>query len=303
MIYTVTLNPSVDYIVGVDDFNLGSLNLTSFEAKSPGGKGINVSRVLKRLAIENAALGFIGGFTGAFITNELKKEGVTSDFVQVDGDTRINIKLKTGVETEINGQGPDITENDLADLERKLEPLGKGDMIILAGSIPKSVPDTVYQSLARKARGKGAEVIIDASGNALKNALAERPFLVKPNHHELGGLFDAKVETMEDALTYGRKLLELGPQNVIVSMGGKGALFISGTEAYSAEAPDGKVKNTVGAGDSVVAGFTAAYLETADKKEAFRYGVATGSATAFSLGFAEKSKIEALLQEIKLKEL
>ncbi|WP_070119426.1 1-phosphofructokinase [Bacillus marinisedimentorum] len=303
MIYTVTLNPSVDYIVGVDNLELGSLNITSFETKSSGGKGINVSRVLKRLGQENTALGFLGGFTGAFISEELSREGVSSDFVHVGGDTRINIKLKTGEETEINGQGPEITENNLAGLERKLETLGKEDVVIFAGSIPKSVPDTVYQFLAQKAKSKGAEVIIDAKGGALKNALAEQPFLVKPNHHELGGLFDAQVETMEDALIYGRKLLDLGPQNVIVSMGGKGALFLNSSEAYAAAAPEGKVKNTVGAGDSVVAGFTASYLETADKKEAFRYGIATGSATAFSLGFAEKTNVEALLEKVKMIEI
>lgn len=301
MIYTITVNPSVDYIVGVDPFKLGDLNITTFEEKHPGGKGINVSQVLHNLGHPSIALGFVGGFTGDYIQKELEQNGIKTEFIQVAGDTRINMKLKTGIETEINGQGPKLTEQHLAELLDKLDRLTGEDLVIIAGSIPSSLPNNTYQQLVKKAKEQGAKVILDAKGNALKQALTERPFLVKPNHHELGDLFDVVIDSPEAAIPYARKLIESGVENVIVSLGGEGALLVNNDFTLFANAPSGQVKNSVGAGDSVVAGFTAAYLTTASLKEAFRYGVATGSATAFTIGLGNKQQVEALIGQIEVK--
>ena len=300
MIYTVTLNPSVDFIVEVEDFQLDGLNRMNKEAKYPGGKGINVSRILKRIDVDNTALGFYGGFPGEFILDALRKEGVKADFIQVDEDSRINIKLKTGHETEINGLGPAISSDKMNDLFKKLEGLTESDILILSGSIPPSMPKDLYQEWTRSFAGKGISVVVDTSGKALLDVVKEHPFLVKPNHHELGELFDKKIDTADDAIHYGKILVEQGAQNVIVSMAGDGALLINKEEVYSATIPQGTVKNSTGAGDSLVAGFIGKWDQTKDLLQAFQYGVASGSATAFNYDLAEKQDIEALLPQVHI---
>ncbi|KHD86003.1 1-phosphofructokinase [Heyndrickxia ginsengihumi] len=303
MIYTVTLNPSVDYIVKVNDFEVGGLNRSIMDTKFPGGKGINVSRVLKRLNVSSTALGFIGGFTGNYIEQFLKTEGISTDFVQVEEDTRINIKLKTEKETEINGQGPIITEQTLKQFIGKIEQLNEDDLILFSGSIPSSLPATIYVDLIKRCQEKHIRVIADVSGESLNHVIHANPFLIKPNHHEIGEIFNTKIETVEDAHLYGRKLLDLGVQNVIVSMAEKGALFLNKDSAYYATAPRGIVKNSVGAGDSVVAGFLSQFSQGKSYEEAFRVGVACGSATAFSLELCTKDEVETLLPQVKVQNL
>ena len=300
MIYTVTLNPSVDFIVEVENFQLDGLNRMRKEAKYPGGKGINVSRILKRIGVDNTALGFYGGFPGEFILDALNKEGIKEDFIKVDEDSRINIKLKTGRETEINGLGPAISTEKMNDLFKKLEGLTVNDILILSGSIPPSMPKDLYHEWTKVFAGKDIPVVVDTSGKALLDVVKEQPFLVKPNHHELGELFDTKVETAEDAIHYGKILVEQGAQNVIVSMAGDGALLINQEAVYSATIPQGTVKNSTGAGDSLVAGFIGKWDQTKDLLQAFQYGVASGSATAFNYDLAEKQDIEALLPQVHI---
>lgn len=303
MIYTVTLNPSVDFIVEVEGFQLGGLNRMSKEAKYPGGKGINVSRILQRIGVDNTALGFSGGFPGEFILDALRKEGIKEDFIQVDEDSRINIKLKTSHETEINGLGPAIAAEQMDKLLKKLEGMQEGDILVLSGSIPPSISKNLYQELTKVYAAKGILVVVDASGKALLDVVKEHPFLVKPNHHELGELFDTKTETIEDAIHYGKILVEQGAENVIVSMAGEGALLINHEAVYSATIPKGTVKNSTGAGDSLVAGFIGKWDQTKDLLQAFQFGVASGSATAFNYDLAQQGDIEALLPEVQVTKL
>ncbi|WP_342471872.1 1-phosphofructokinase [Metasolibacillus sp. FSL H7-0170] len=300
MIYTMTLNPSIDYIVEVTPFQLGALNLIQKEAKFPGGKGINVSQVLKRLGTDSKALGFVGGFTGNYIVNALQQKGIATDFVHVQEDTRINIKLKTGQETEVNGRGPTIQELELANLLNKINRLADGDVLVLAGSIPQCLPATIYETMAATVTQKGAKVVVDTTGEVLLNVLPNSPFLIKPNHHELGELFNVTIETIEEAIPYGKRLVEMGAQHVIVSMAGAGALLFSKELALYANVPKGVLKNSVGAGDSVVAGFLSCYFRMGDVQQAFRYGVASGSATAFSLELCTQAEVEELLPQIQL---
>lgn len=303
MIYTVTLNPSIDYIVEVNQFQLDALNVIDRESKFPGGKGINVSRVLTNIGIPTKALGFVGGFTGKFIQDFIEAEGISHDFVHVKDDSRINIKLKTGQETEINGQGPSLTEENIQTLYSKLDNLEAGDVLILAGSIPPSLPKTLYSDLTAKYSERGVKVIVDAGGKVLAEVLKEKPFLVKPNHHELNDLFGTNIETVEEAIPYGRKVIDMGAENVIVSMAGAGALLFTKDATYTATIPKGKVLNSVGAGDSLVAGFMGTYTAENDFVKAFQYAVATGSATAFSRDLASKEKIESLLNQVTIKKL
>lgn len=300
MIYTVTLNPSIDYYVVVDTFQLGGLNRMRHDIKYPGGKGINVSRVLSRIGIETKALGFIGGFTGRFIQEVLTQEGIATDFVQVDGDTRINIKLKTAEETEINGAGPNISASQLQELLGKIKEMDNSDTLILAGSIPSSLDDSLYSSMMKRCLDKGIRVVVDTSGKAMLELLRYKPFLVKPNQHELGEFFGVAVNTLEEVIQYGRKLVEMGAQHCIVSMAGDGAVLITADEAYVANVPQGKLINSVGAGDSLVAGFIGTFVRTGSVQQAFAYGVATGSATAFSTDLCTQERIEELLPQIKL---
>jgi 1-phosphofructokinase len=303
MIYTLTLNPSVDYIVQLESFQLGELNRTLSETKFPGGKGINVSRVLKHVGVTSKALGFNGGFTGDYIEEYLHNERIETDFVKVKEDTRINIKLKTGQETEINAKGPTISERDFHMLKEKIAQLTSEDMLVLAGSIPTTLPKTTYEELVKVCKESDAEFVVDAEGELLKNVLPYHPFLIKPNHHELGELFDTTISSCEEVIPYGKKLIEMGAKNVIVSLAEKGAVLITGDMSLQAEVPKGKVKNSVGAGDSMVAGFLAAYEKTSDLKEAFRYSVAAGSATAFSLGLCTKENIEELLSQVNIRDI
>ncbi|MGJ7909568.1 1-phosphofructokinase [Neobacillus sp. LXY-1] len=303
MIYTLTLNPSVDYIVQLEQFELGQLNRTISEAKYPGGKGINVSRVLKQFGIKSMALGFVGGFTGAYIKQYLSNESIATDFVEVKEDTRINIKLKTGIESEINARGPMITEEDFQLLKEKVHYLDQDDLLVLAGSIPSTLPPTTYEELVKICEAKGAKFVVDAEGDLLKKVLPFRPFLIKPNHHELGELFNVNLSTPDEVIPYGKKLIEMGAQNVIVSLADKGAVFINKEVSLLAEVPKGKVKNSVGAGDSMVAGFLAAYRKKADVEKAFQFSVASGSSTAFSLGLCTKENVEELLPQVHIKSL
>lgn len=303
MIYTVTLNPSVDFIVEVEDFQLDGLNRIRKEAKYPGGKGINVSRVLNRIGVETTAVGFSGGFPGSFIEDALKKENVMQNFVQVDEDSRINIKLKTDHETEINGLGPSISPEKMDELLGTLSGMQQGDILVLSGSIPPSLPKNLYQELTKQFASKGIHVVVDASGKALLDVVKEKPFLVKPNHHELGELFDTQTETIEDAIHYGKRLVEQGAENVIVSMAGEGAVLLNKEGTYTATIPKGTVKNSTGAGDSLVAGFIGKWVQTKDIQKAFQYGVASGSATAFNYDLAEKEDIDSLLPQVNIKKL
>ncbi|WP_060680973.1 1-phosphofructokinase [Virgibacillus halodenitrificans] len=300
MIYTLTLNPSLDYILQMDQVHLGELNRTSSEAKYPGGKGINVSQVLNTLGVQSEALGFLGGFTGKYIEDYLQSKQIKTNFVYVEEDTRINVKLRANEETEINAKGPAITEANLKELERRISNLTSEDMLILAGSIPSSLPSTIYEKLVKLCHQNGAAFVVDAEGDLLKKVLPYQPFLIKPNHHELGDLFNVTISSCEDAIPYGRELVKQGAQHVIVSLAGEGAVFISKDVCYIATVPKGEVKGSVGAGDSMVAGFVATYLKTRAVKEAFQYSVAAGSATTFSNGLCSKEKVESLLPQVKL---
>ncbi|MEC0180766.1 1-phosphofructokinase [Paenibacillus peoriae] len=300
MIYTVTLNPSIDYIVEVDDLKLGDLNRMKRDLKLPGGKGINVSRILNQLGADSTAIGFLGGFTGRFIDDTLREESIKTDFVIIEDDTRINIKLKHGDETEINGLGPAIREQEANALVQKLSGLQKNDIVVLSGSIPPSLGGDFYSRLISVCQQTGAEFVIDTTGEALMKALVHKPLLVKPNHHELAELFGVTIHSKEEIVTYGRKLLEAGAKNVLISMAGEGALFITADEVYHANVPAGTVKNSVGAGDSMIAGFVGTLALLGDPIEAFRAGVASGSATAFSDDLATREKIEQLRPQVTI---
>jgi 1-phosphofructokinase len=298
MIYTVTLNPSLDYIVEVDQVTLGELNRTKNETKFPGGKGINVSQVLKRLDVDSRALGFLGGFTGDYIEEFLTSHGINTDFVKVDEDTRINIKLKSENETEINAKGPNITEENFEALKGKIRELTSEDILVLAGSIPSTMPESTYEELVKLCNENGTKFIVDAEGELLKKVLPLNPFLIKPNHHELGDLFNTVINSCEEVIPYGRELIKQGAQNVIVSLADKGAVLINKDLALIATSPKGDVKSSVGAGDSMVAGFIATYEKTKSIEEAFRFSVAAGSATAFSIGLCTREKMESLLPQV-----
>lgn len=300
MIFTLTLNPSVDYIVQLEAFTPGELNRSSREDKFPGGKGINVSRVLNRMGVSSKALGFIGGFTGKYIEEYLQKEAIFTDFVQVSGDTRINIKVRTEKETEINAKGPNIQSLDFETLKEKIKTLTREDVLVLAGSIPSTLPKTTYEELVKICAENGTGFVVDAEGELLMKVLPYKPFLIKPNHHELGEIFNTEITTCEEAIHFGKKLIEKGAQNVIVSLAGSGAVYINSETVLIAEVPVGEVKSSVGAGDSMVAGFLAKYEETRDGKAAFQYSVASGSATAFSIGLCTLEKVEQLQSEVKI---
>ncbi|CAM3648565.1 1-phosphofructokinase [Cytobacillus oceanisediminis] len=300
MIHTLTLNPSVDYIVELEEIKVGGLNRMQNDTKFPGGKGINVSRVLNRMDVKSKALGFVGGFTGDYIADYLKNENIDTDFVPVAEDTRINVKIKTGTETEINAKGPAILKENLQDLKTKIGRLSDGDLLVLAGSIPSTLPETTYEELVKICSENGAAFVVDAEGELLKKVIPYKPFLIKPNHHELGEIFDTEFTAAEEVIPYGQKLVDMGAQNVIVSLAGKGAVLVTDENAYIASVPQGEVKSSVGAGDSMVAGFLAAFEQYRDIEKAFQYSVASGSATAFSLGLCTKEKAEGLLSQVSI---
>ncbi|MBM6868485.1 1-phosphofructokinase [Collinsella tanakaei] len=298
MIYTVTFNPCLDYVVGVDDLALGAVNRVASEAIMAGGKGINVSIVLKNLGHASCALGFLAGFTGDEIAHQLQLMGVDTDFIGVErGMSRINVKIKAAEETEINGIGPDITDADVEALYAKLDALVSGDILIISGSVPAVLPGDIYERIMAALEGRGIRIVVDATRDLLVNVLAYHPFLIKPNNHELGEIFDVELKTRAEVVPYAKKLQERGARNVLVSMAGEGAVLVTETgEVLEAVAPVGTVVNSVGAGDSMVAGFVAGYLESdGDFERAFRMGVCTGSASAFSLGLATREQVEELL--------
>ena len=302
MIYTVTFNPSLDYIVRMDHFEAGAINRVSYEQVLAGGKGINVSIVLHNLGHESTALGFVAGFTGAEIEHKLDAFPVKHDFVHLEnGFSRINVKAKAENETEINGQGPDISEAAQKKLFEKLDTLGKGDTLVLAGSIPKTLPDDIYERIMERLDGRGIRIVVDAEKKLLLNVLKYHPFLIKPNNHELGDMFGVVLKTDEEIVTYAKKLQEKGATNVLISMAGDGAILLTADgKHYKSPAPKGKLVNSVGAGDSMVAGFLTGCIESHDDLEtAFYMGVATGSASAFSENLATRPEVEALLKTIR----
>ncbi|AQY51934.1 fructose-1-phosphate kinase [Listeria weihenstephanensis FSL R9-0317] len=303
MIYTVTLNPSIDYIVEVDDLKLGELNRMNAAVKLPGGKGVNVSRILNQLKINNRALGFLGGFTGEFIREWLEKEGSESQFTYIKDDTRINIKLKHGEETEINGLGPSIDSKETLQFLENFESMKARDIVILSGSIPPSLGNDFYNQIIEKCEAGGIDFMIDTTGQSLLNTLEKKPFLIKPNHHELAEAFGIKFSGLEDVIVYGKKCLEMGAKHVIVSMAGDGALLFVGDKVYQSNTPVGVVKNSVGAGDSMIGGFVGTYQETQDVLEAFKVAVATGSATAFSTDLATYDDIQKLIPEVRISQI
>lgn len=301
MIYTITFNPALDYISQVENFEIGKINRTKTEKILPGGKGLNVSTVLKNLGLGNTALGFIAGFTGEELKRKIEEHGIETDFVKVkNGITRINVKISSNEETALNGNGPEISEDELQQLLEKIDKIKKGDIVILAGNVPKCIKNNIYEIICFKLEKNGVTFIVDSTRELLINVLKYKPFLIKPNKDELQETFNVKINTNEEIIEYAKKLQEMGAQNVLISLGGEGAILITkeGKEYYK-QAPKGQVVNTVGAGDSMVAGFIAGYLESGDYEQALKMGIATGSASTFSMNLATKEEVEILLKNIK----
>lgn len=300
MIYTVTFNPAIDYVVHTDDMQVGAVNRSRQEEVYFGGKGINVSVVLHELGLASKALGFVAGFTGEAIEQGLRADGIETDFIHLEkGFSRINVKIKSGEETEMNGQGPEIPEDKLRQLFDQLEQVQDGDTIILAGSIPASLPADVYEQILRHLSGKQVRAVVDATRDLLVNVLKYKPFLIKPNNFELGEIFGVPLkDDVDEIVRYAGKLQEMGARNVLVSMAGDGAVLLDENGGvHACGVCKGTVKNSVGAGDSMVAGFVAG-CETGDYDYALKLGTATGGATAFSEGLAKKELIDELLQQL-----
>lgn len=296
MIYTLTLNPAVDYYITVDDFKSGVVNRTKGEKISFGGKGINVSLMLKELGLRSTCMGFVGGFTGDALEKHLNSRGIECDFVKVSGNTRINVKLN---DTDINAAGPDISDKDTQKLYAKLDNIKKHDILELSGSVPKSLPQNIYETILEHLKDKGIEFIVDAEKDLLLATLKYNPLLIKPNHHELGQIFGVEINDFDTALVYAKKLIDMGAQNVMVTLGDKGAvLACKNGEAYTQAAPKGNVISAVGSGDSAIAAFLSESLNGGDYKECLKYSVAAGSATAFSAGLATKDDIVKLMGEM-----
>lgn len=301
MIYTITFNPALDYIVSVEDFQMGMTNRTTEETMLPGGKGINVSIVLKNLGFDSTALGFTAGFTGEEIKRRLEETGCSSQFITIpQGMSRINLKLKSADGTEINGMGPDIDPESMQKLMGQLDTLQPKDILVLAGSIPNSISNSIYKEIMERLAAKDILVVVDATKDLLVNVLENRPFLIKPNNHELGEIFGVQLKKREEAVPYARKLQEMGARNVLVSMAGEGAVLADENgDIWESPAPEGKLVNGVGAGDSMVAGFLAGWLKSGDYRQAFRMGVAAGSASAFSELLATGKEVEDLLEKME----
>ena len=300
MIYTVTFNPSLDYIVSVDNFTPGKVNRTCKEIMFPGGKGINVSIVLKNLGMDSTILGFIAGFTGEEIRRQVLEMGCREDMIPIpNGLSRINVKLRSNEESEINGMGPFIDDTAIKALYCKLDKLQKGDVLILAGSIPSCMPETMYFDIMKYLAEKEVLIAVDATKDLLLNVLPCHPFVIKPNNHELGEIFHVEIKEKEDVITYAKKLQEQGARNVLVSMAGDGAVLVAEDgSVYTSEAPKGKVVNSVGAGDSMVAGFVYGYLTSGSYETAFKTGISCGSASAFSENLATREEVEAILKTL-----
>ncbi|MGN0476011.1 MAG: 1-phosphofructokinase [Ruminococcus sp.] len=300
MIYTVTFNPAIDYVVELVSFNIGEVNRTTREYMNLGGKGVNVSRVLTNLGIENTALGFVAGFTGEALKTGLGEMGVKTDFIRLkDGNTRINVNIKGITETDINARGPEISDEAIDELYSKLDNLKDGDILVLAGSIPASLPSDMYERIMSRLYGKGIKFVVDATKDLLMKSLKYEPFLIKPNNHELGEVFGIQLKNDDEIIYYARELKKKGAKNVLVSMAGDGAVLVDENNiAHRIGTPKGKVVNSVGAGDSMVAGFLAGYLENGDYQHALKMGTASGSASAFSEGLATKQEVMDLLNKI-----
>lgn len=304
MIYTITLNPAIDYVIGLPKLELGLVNRLESAIKLPGGKGINVSRILKELDIDTTAWGFTGGMPGRFIEEQLQALNLRTDFTRIGGDTRINVKLKANRETELNAPGPTITDQEVAAFRARFASLKAGDVVIMAGSIPSGLPATFYRDLIPLIHARGAEFVIDTTGQALLDTLPSQPLVVKPNHHELAALFnDAEYADLQATVTAGRKLLGLGAKHVLVSMAGAGALMITKDRAWHGTVAKDRVLNSVGAGDSMLAGFTGTFALTHDPLLSFKKAIACGSATAFSTDLADRAKIDAVEATISIREL
>lgn len=300
MIYTVTFNPALDYVIRMEKLELGMVNRSSAEAIFYGGKGINVSTVLNNIGVESVALGFVAGFTGQEIEEGVKALGVTTDFIHLpEGLSRINVKIKAEQETEINGQGPQIKMEQVEGLFEQLERLKEGDCLVLAGTIPASLPSDIYEQIMERLQGRDIHIVVDATKDLLLNVLKYHPFLIKPNNHELGEMFHTVLQSDEEIIAYAKKLQDMGARNVLVSMAGDGAILVTETdEVHKIGVPKGTVVNSVGAGDSMVAGFIASYFREHDYLKALKFGTATGSATVFSEGLAPKEKVEELLKTL-----
>ena len=303
MIYTVTFNPALDYLMYVSELQSSDINRTEKEQLFYGGKGINVSVILTRLGVKNKALGFLAGFSGHQLEDMLNADNIESDFVYLkSGYTRINVKIKSDREIDINACGPEISKDDIKALFEKLEKLKEGDCLVLAGSIPKTLPDNIYEKILDKLSGKGINFVVDATGNLLKNVLKYKPFMIKPNHHELGEIFSTEIKTLDDIKKYGKMLQDMGARNVLVSRGKDGAALLdeNGNIHTMGNVP-GKIISSVGCGDSMVAGFIAGYSKTKDYAYALKLGSACGNATAFSTSLAAREEIEEMLQNDNLK--
>ena len=297
MICTVTFNPSLDYIVRVDDMRLGVINRTTYEQVLPGGKGINVSIVLGNLGHASRALGFLAGFTGAEIARRVSEAGVSADFIEVaEGMSRINAKIKSNEETELNGQGPLITEENIEELYAKLDILGEGDTLVISGSVPNTLPGDMYERIIARLEGRGVRIVVDAERDLLTRVLPYKPFLVKPNNIELGDIYGVALKTRDEVVPYAKRMQEAGAQNVLVSMAGEGGVLVSADgQVFQSPAAKGTVVNSVGAGDSSVAGFLAGLIEAGSYEAAFRMALASGSASAFSDHLATRPEVEALM--------
>lgn len=300
MIYTVTFNPSLDYIVHLEELRLGAVNRTRSEVIYPGGKGINVSIVLKNLGVDSRLLGFTAGFTGREVERLVEDFGCRTDFIPIeDGLTRINVKIKADEESEINAQGPNIQPKHLQKLFERLDALQKDDILVLAGSIPSTLPEDIYERILARLEGRGVCVVVDATRDLLLNVLKYRPFLIKPNNHELGEMFGVTLKTDAEIACYAKKLQEMGARNVLISMAGDGAMLLDEEGGYHRSLPPkGKVVNSVGAGDSMVAGFLAGWLSSGSYESAFRMGLCTGSASAFQEWLAKAEDVQALLETL-----
>lgn len=313
MIYTITFNPALDYTVQVEKFEIGKINRTKSENILAGGKGLNVSIILKRLGIENTALSFIAGFTGKELERKIRQYNIKTEFIETNrGYTRINVKISSleknsliqESETALNGNGPEITENDIEKLLQKIQNINSNDIVILSGNIPKCINENIYEIICKELDGKNVKFVVDASQKLLMNCLKYKPFFIKPNKEELEETFNTKIETKEEIIIYAKKLQEKGAQNVLISLGGDGAILLTEkNEVYYSNTPKGQVINTVGAGDSMVAGFVAGYLKKKDYKEALKLGIASGSATAFSAGLAMNEEINGLLKQITIEKI
>lgn len=302
MIYTVTLNPSIDFLVRLPEFKVGEVNRMTSDDKFPGGKGINVSRILARIESNSTAFGFLGGFTGDFIKEKLQAEAIVTDFVKIAADTRINVKIKSDIESEINGAGPEISEAERAQFFEKLAVLTPSDIVVLAGSAPASLGQDFYLDVINKIKAQGAEFVIDIEGDVLVKSLANQPLVVKPNNHELGAIYGVEFETVEELIPYGHKLLSDGAKYAMISMAGDGALLFADGKTYFAKAVKGVVKNSVGAGDSMIAGFVGEFAKSHDAVKAFRQGVACGTATAFSDDLASAEFIKEISEQVVVEE-